>query len=106
MLHEAIEEIERSRASADQRRRLRAAQRGQMRQLDLWLDQIEDMLENDRKSVPQALLDEIAEFLFEIDPKLHRDLMRIRGRNAARILDLLFDAQEELMPRTQTRGRR
>lgn len=77
-----------------------------MRQLDLWLDQIEDMLENDRKSVPQPLLDDIAQLLFEIEPKLHRDLMRIRGRNAARIIDVLFDAQEELMPRSQVRGRR
>jgi hypothetical protein len=106
MLHQAIQEIESSHKNADELRRLKAAQRGQMRQLDRWLDQVEDMLEHDRKAVPEELVGEMAGFVFEIDPKLHRDLLRIRGRNAARILDLLFDAQEQLMPHSPVRGRR
>jgi len=34
-----------------------------------------------------------------VDPKLHRALLRNRAREASRVLDVLFDAQEYLLPR-------
>ena len=41
---------------------------------------------------------EIAAFLREVNPKLHRALLRNRAREASRVLDVLFDAQEYLLP--------
>ena len=103
MLREAIREIQRSNVSASQRRREAASARSQMRRLDHWLGLVEAMLEQDRKTVPEPLVNEIAEFLLDIDPELHRELMRNRARSAIRVLDVLFDAQEQLMPKTVTR---
>ena len=103
MLREAIREIQRSNEKSRQRRRQVSATRVQMRRLDHWLGLVEGMLEQDRKTVPEPLVSEIAEFVEDIDPKLRRDLVRNRGRSATRVLDVLFDAQEHLMPRTVTR---
>ncbi len=72
--------------------------RREMRQLDRWLNQVESMLEDDRRVVPEPVVKEIASFLRELDPKLHRALLRNRERDASRILDILFDAQEALLP--------
>ena len=69
-----------------------------MRRLDSWLETIETMLEEDRREVPEPLVKEIAGFLREVDPKLHRAMLRNRTRDAARVLDILFDAQEYLLP--------
>ena len=103
MLREAIREIQRSNENSKQRHRQQAASRVQMRRLDHWLGLVEGMLEQDRKTVPEPLVSEIADFVQDIDPKLRRDLVRNRGRSATRVLDVLFDAQEQLMPRTVTR---
>lgn len=70
-----------------------------MRQLDRWLNQVESMLEDDRRVVPEPLVKEIAGYLRDVDPKLHRALLRNRAREASRVLDVLFDAQEYLLPR-------
>jgi hypothetical protein len=74
-----------------------------MRRLDHWLGLVEGILEQDHKTVPEPLVSEIADFIQDIDPKLRRDLARNRARSATRVLDVLFDAQEQLMPRTVTR---
>jgi len=103
MLREAIREIQRSNEKSRQRLRQVSPTRVQMRRLDHWLGLVEGMLEQDRKTVPEPLVSEIAEFVEDIDPKLRRDLVRNRGRSATRVLDVLFDAQEQLMPRTVTR---
>ena len=103
MLREAIKDIQRSDESSKVRHHQLAASRVQMRRLDHWLGQVEAMLEQDHKTVPEPLVSEIAEFVQDIDPKLRRDLARNRGRSATRVLDVLFDAQEVLMPRTVTR---
>jgi hypothetical protein len=103
MLREAIREIQSSNENSIQRHHQLAASRVQMRRLDHWLGQVEAMLEQDRKTVPEPLVSEIAEFVQDIDPRLRRDLVRNRGRSATRVLDVLFDAQEQLMPRTVTR---
>ena len=103
MLREAIKDIQLSDESSKQRHHQLASSRLQMRRLDHWLGQVEAMLERDHKTVPEPLVSEIAEFVQDIDPKLRRDLARNRGRSATRVLDVLFDAQELLMPRTVTR---
>ena len=103
MLREAIRDIQRSGESSRQRRHQQAASRVQMRRLDHWLGMVEGILEQDHKTVPEPLVSEIADFVQDIDPKLRRDLARNRARSATRVLDVLFDAQEQLMPRTITR---
>lgn len=70
-----------------------------MRQLDRWLDQVEAMLEEDERTVPEPMVRDIAGFLRGFDSKLHRSLLRNRTREASRVLDVLFDAQESLLPR-------
>lgn len=70
----------------------------ELRRLDLWLDEVESMLEEDRRTVPEPLIKQMASFLRELDPKLHRALLRNREREASRVLDVLFDAQQTLMP--------
>lgn len=106
MIHDAISEIERSRCAADAVRRRQGERRRMVRRVDVWLDQVESMLEHDRATVPEPLVATIAAFLFEVDPQLHRDLLRNRSRNAVRILDLLFDAQAQLLPAAVSRGYR
>ena len=103
MLREAIRDIQHSDESSKQRHHQLAASRVQMRRLDHWLGLVEGILEQDHRTVPEPLVSEIAEFVQDIDPKLRRDLARNRGRSATRVLDVLFDAQEQLMPRTVTR---
>jgi hypothetical protein len=103
MLREAIRDIQRSNESSKQRRHQLAASRVKMRRLDHWLGQVEAMLEQDHRTVPEPLVSEIADFVQDIDPKLRRDLARNRARSATRVLDVLFDAQEQVMPRIVTR---
>jgi hypothetical protein len=84
----------------EHRRRQRLlARRADLRQLDLWLNEIESMLEEDQRTVPETLVKDIAGFMRELDPKLHRALLRNRTRDASRVLDILFDAQEYMLPR-------
>jgi hypothetical protein len=70
----------------------------ELRRLDLWLNEVESMLEEDRRTVPEPLIKQMASFLRELDPKLHRALLRNREREASRVLDVLFDAQQALLP--------
>ena len=100
LLSDAIDEISRKQAEEQQRRRLMQARRESMRQLDRWLEQIEQMLEEDQRTVPETMVRDIATFLRGFDNKLHRALLRNRTREASRVLDVLFDAQESLLPRT------
>ena len=99
MLTDAINEIRLKQAEDIQRRRLLLSRRESMRQLDRWLEQIEAMLEEDERTVPEPMVRDIATFLRSFDNKLHRSLLRNRAREASRVLDVLFDAQESLLPR-------
>ena len=99
MLSEAVNEIHRKSAEDAARRREMMERRAELRRLDTWLDDVEGMLEGDQRVVPEPLVKEIARFLREVDPKLHRTLLRNRTRDASRVLDVLFDAQEFLLPR-------
>ncbi len=98
MLREAVRDIHIAEIM-NERRRLEVVQRkATIRRVDSWLQDIENMLECDQKTVPEPLIKEIAGFLREVDPKLHRSLLRNRARETARVLDVLFDAQEHLLP--------
>ena len=99
MLRDAVAEIHRKRVEEHLRRERLLARRADMRQIDGWLNQIETMLEGDQRTVPEPLVKEMAGFLRELDPKLHRALLRNRTRDASRVLDILFDAQEYMLPR-------
>lgn len=99
MLSEAVDEIYRKSVEDAARRERMLARRAELRQLDDWLNQVEGMLEGDQRVVPETLIREMASFLREVDPKLHRALLRNRTREASRVLDVLFDAQEYLLPR-------
>jgi hypothetical protein len=98
LLSEAVRDITDS-ARHEARRRLRLeAQKADIKRLDGWLETVENMLEEDRETVPEPLIREIAAYLREINPKLHRALLRNRTREASRVLDVLFDAQELVLP--------
>jgi hypothetical protein len=98
VLSEAVEEIHRkSREQLERQERL-LARRADMRRLDTWLNTVEGMLEEEQRTVPELLMKEIGSFLRDVDPKLHRALLRNRAREASRVLDVLFDAQEYLLP--------
>ena len=99
MLSEAVEEIHRKTREQRERDERVLAERADMRRLDTWLNTVEGMLEGDERTVPELLVKEIGTFLRDVDPKLHRALLRNRAREASRVLDVLFDAQEYLLPR-------
>jgi hypothetical protein len=83
----------------DQRRRRETLDRkAAIRRLDRWLHQVETLLEANHRSVPEPLVKDIAGFVRTISPKLHRSLLRNREREASRVLDVLFDAQQHLLP--------
>lgn len=98
MLSQAVTEMHRMSTEEAHRRQRLLARRADLRRLDSWLNDVEAMLEGDQRTVPEALVREIASYLREVDPKLHRALLRNRSREAARVLDVLFEAQECLLP--------
>ena len=55
-------------------------------------------------SVPKPLLVQIAGFLGEQDPRLYRRLRRKGRLEAWRVLDLLFEAEEQFLPRVDQTG--
>ena len=98
MLSEAVRDITDSARREAQRRRRLELQKADIKRLDGWLETVETMLEEERECVPEPLIREIAAYLREINPKLHRALLRNRTREASRVLDVLFDAQELVLP--------
>ncbi|HEX6489119.1 MAG TPA: hypothetical protein VF137_09675 [Candidatus Dormibacteraeota bacterium] len=98
MLSDAVRDITDAARSEARRRQRLELQRQDIRRLDGWLETVENMLEEERETVPEPLIREIAAFLREINPKLHRALLRNRAREASRVLDVLFDAQELVLP--------
>ena len=98
MLSEAVRDIADSARREAQRRRRLEIQKADIKRLDGWLETVENMLEEERETVPEPLIREIAAYLREINPKLHRALLRNRTREASRVLDVLFDAQELVLP--------
>src|ERR687886_803050 len=97
MLREAAADIRRGEEQAAERRRQLRERRASLERLDSWLHEVEGMLEHDRHTVPEALVGEIGDFVQRIDPKLQQSLLRNRTREAAEVLDVLFEAQEAVM---------
>ena len=60
---------------------------------------VEDVIENKRGSVPAPLMDEIVRFVRPVSRKLLRALNRNVSRDPVRVLDVLFDVKQLLLPR-------
>jgi hypothetical protein len=99
MLREAMADICLADEVAAQRRRHLQERRDAIERLDHWLQEVETVLERDRHTVPEELLGEIGDFVGRIDPKLQNSLMRESHGEAVAVLDILFDAQEVILPR-------
>ncbi len=99
MLSEAIDEIHREYQAAADRREQELRRRADVRRVDEFLLIVENIIENQRPEVPSALMDEIVRFVRPISRKLLRALNRNVTRDPVRVLDVLFDAQQLLLPR-------
>lgn len=99
MLSQAIEEIHQGYQRAEDRRQAELRRRAGVRQLDLYLLQIEDLIEGRHPAVPEALMEDIIRFVRPMSRKLHRVLSRNVTRDPVRVLDVLFDAQQLVMAR-------
>lgn len=99
MLSEAIEEIHREFEAAAERRNQELRRRAAVRRVDEFLLCIEDIIENRRGSVPAPLMDEITRFVRPLSRKLLRSLNRNVTGDPVRVLDVLFDCQQLLLPR-------
>lgn len=98
MLSDAVADMCRADELEAERRRRLQERREAIERLDSWLQEVECMLERDRRTVPEALVGEIGDFVGRIDPKLRNSLMRNEDREAVAVLDVLFDAQEVVLP--------
>jgi len=98
MLSDAIEEIHREYEAAADRRNQELKRRADVRRADDFLLSIEDVIEN-RRAVPAPLMDEITQFVRPLSRKLLRALNRNVTRDPVRVLDVLFDVQQLLLPR-------
>jgi hypothetical protein len=99
MLREAAADIRRGEEEAAERRRRLRERRAALERLDSWLHEVEGMLERDRHTVPEDLVGEIGDFVERIDPKLRNSLRLNPTREAVAVLDVLFDAQEAVLPK-------
>jgi len=100
MLSDAIEEIHREFEAAADRRNQELKRRADVRRVDDFLLSIEDIIENRRGAVPAPLMDDIIRFVRPLSRKLLRALNRNVTREPVRVLDVLFDCQQLLLPRT------
>ena len=99
MLSEAIDEIHREFQAAADRRDLELRRRADVRRVDEFLLRVEDIIEKRRGEVPPPLMDQITRFVRPISRKLVRALNRNVTRDPVRVLDVLFDVQQLLLPR-------
>jgi hypothetical protein len=99
MLSDAIEEIHREFQAAADRRDQELRRRADVRRVDEFLLAIEDLIEHRRGEVPATLMDDITSFVRPFSRKLLRALNRNATRDPVRVLDVLFDLQQLLLPR-------
>jgi len=99
MLSEAIDEIHREYQAAADRREQEIRRRADVRRVDDFLLIVETIIEQKRAEVPAALMDEIVRFVRPISRKLLRALNRNVTHDPVRVLDVLFDVQQPLLPR-------
>jgi len=98
MIEEANISIRRAEDAALRRRDALRAHRHPVQLLDAWLNQVEMLVERKEPIVPEPLLGEIAGFLGKLDPLLCRRLSRNGKHDALRVLDVLFEAEEQFLP--------
>ena len=95
MIRRASDEIRKFEAQERRRRKLHAAERQHIEQVDQWMHTIEELLEADQATVPEDLFRDIAIFIRQRAPTLYRNLRDdVHERNAVQVLDVLFDVQE------------
>ena len=99
MLSEAIDEIHREYQAAADRREQEIRRRADVRRVDDFLLIVETIIEQKRAEAPAALMDEIVRFVRPISRKLLRALNRNVTHDPVRVLDVLFDVQQLLLPR-------
>ena len=99
MLSDAIEEIHREFEAAADRRNQELRRRADVRRVDDFLLSIEDIIETRRGAVPAPLMEDITRFVRPLSRKLLRALNRNVTHDPVRVLDVLFDAQQLLLPR-------
>jgi len=99
MLSEAIDEIHREFQAAAERRDQELRRRADVRRVDEFLLAIEDLIEKKRGPVPAPVMEEIVRFVRPFSRKLLRALNRNVTRDPVRVLDVLFDVQQLLLPR-------
>jgi hypothetical protein len=98
MIEEANITIRRADEAARRRRNAVLAHRRPVQLLDAWLDQVEMLVERKESIVPEPLLGEIAGFLWKQDPLLCSRLSRNGKHDAVRVLNVLFEAEEQFLP--------
>lgn len=98
MLADAIISIRHADEEALRRRHALRSRRRPIQLLDHWLSQVETLIERNDAVVPEPLVSEIARFLGKLNPRLHRRLRRNGKREAVRVLDVLFEAEEQFLP--------
>lgn len=98
MIEEANLSIRRADESALRRRDAVLAHRRPVKLLDAWLNQVEMLVERKETIVPEPLFGQIAGFIWKQNPLLHRRLSRKGKLQALRVLDVLFEAEEEFLP--------
>jgi hypothetical protein len=99
MLSDAIEEIHREFEAAADRRNQELKRRADVRRVDDYLLSVEDIIENRRGPVPAPLMEDITRFVRPLSRKLLRALNRNVTHDPVRVLDVLFDCQQLLLPR-------
>ena len=99
MLSDAIDEIHREYQMAADRREADLRRRADVRKVDAFLLVVENMIERKQTEVPATLMDEITRFVRPLSRKLVRALNRNATRDPVRVLDVLFDAQQMLLPK-------
>jgi hypothetical protein len=99
MLSEAIEEIRREYQAASDRRDEEDRRRAEVRRVDAFLLQVENLIEFRQPEVPAALMEEIVRFVRPLSRKLLRQLNRNVTRDPVRVLDVLFDVQQLVLPK-------
>lgn len=99
MLSDAIDEIHRELQAAADRHEEELRRRADVRTVDAFLLHVENLIENRHAEVPLPLMEEIVRFTRPFSRKLLRALNKNIARDPVRVLDVLFDLQQLLLPR-------
>jgi hypothetical protein len=100
MLTDAIREIESAARAADEARRRRIEARAALTRAEAYAAEVEDLVELERRSVPDRLAVEIRRFVRGHSRRLARVVAA--QPQPARVLDVLFDVQEHIQERMET----